>query len=98
MTRHIYKVASLEHFIGAKEPEYLANHPGDGTKTSLHYVDIPSRFKPQETPNGDLIVCCSGTNYMLDEVLGTAKDGGPALIWKDPKYGYLHTVRLEEVH
>lgn len=97
MTRHIYKVVSLEHFIGAKEPEYLAAYPTDETKVSLHYVDIPASFNPQETPDGELIVCCDGTNHMLGEVLGTAKDGSPALIWKDPKYGYLHTVRLKEV-
>ena len=60
-------------------------------------VDIPERFKPQETPDGSIIVNCDGTGYMLDEVLGKDKQGNAALVWEDPKYGYMHTVRLQEM-
>lgn len=62
------------------------------------YVDIPERFKPQETPEGSITVECDGTRYMLEEVLGKDKQGEAALVWEDPKYGYMHSVRLEEMN
>lgn len=62
------------------------------------YVDIPERFKPQETPEGAVTVECDGTRYMLEEVLGKDKQGKAAIVWEDPKYGYLHTVQLEEMN
>ena len=62
------------------------------------YVDIPERFKPRETPEGVVMVECDGTGYMLEEVLGKDKQGYAVLVWEDPKYGYMHTVRLEEMN
>lgn len=62
------------------------------------YVDIPERFKPYVSVYGSIVVNCDGTSYMLDEVLGKDKQGNAALVWEDPKYGYMHTVRLEEMN
>ena len=62
------------------------------------YVDIPEWFKPRETPEGAVMVECDGTCYMLDEVLGKDKQGNAALVWEDPKYGYMHSVRLQEIN
>ena len=62
------------------------------------YVDIPERFKPQETASGSIMVNVDGICYMLDEVLGKDKQGNAALVWEDPKYGYMHSVRLQEMN
>lgn len=62
------------------------------------FVDIPERFKPQETASGSIMVNVDGTCYMLDEVLGKDKQGNAALVWEDPKYGYMHSVRLQEMN
>lgn len=99
MTVGIYKVKESwlgEHWYATKlEKEDLTSR---GRMFFMEYIDIPERFQPRETPEGGIVVNCDGTGYMLREVLGVAKDGGPALVWEDPKYGYLHTVRLEEVY
>lgn len=62
------------------------------------YVEIPERFKPCVTVNGAVIVDCDGTYYFLEEVLGKDKQGNAALVWDDPKYGYMHTVRLQDMN
>lgn len=61
------------------------------------YVDIPERFSPAVTPEGTIMVRCDGVGYLLREVLGMDREGNPALVYPDPKLGYTHRVRLEEV-
>ena len=61
------------------------------------YVEIPERFSPVVTPNGTIAVRCDGIGYLLREVLGMDREGNPALVYPDPKLGYTHRVRLEEV-
>ena len=62
------------------------------------YVDIPERFKPYVTVGGGVVVDCDGTYYFLEEVLGKDKQGNAAIVWEDPKYGYMHSVRLQEMN
>ena len=61
------------------------------------YVEIPERFSPAVTPEGTITVRCDGVGYLLREVLGMDHEGNPALVYPDPKLGYTHRVRLEEV-
>ena len=45
------------------------------------YVDIPERFKPQETASGSIMVNVDGTGYMLDEVLGKDKTAKESFVY-----------------
>jgi len=97
MTVGIYKVKEAwfgkQWYVTNKE----IDHPANRNHIQIPcYIDIPERFNPQETPGGDVMVTCDGVGYILNEVLGVTRNGEPALVWEDPKYGYLHTVRLEE--
>jgi len=59
-------------------------------------VEVPERFHPSVSLEGDnAYVWIDERGYMLDEVLGCDSFGDPAIVWKDPEYGFKTTVSLK---
>ena len=94
-------IEKAKRSLFGEEYSYMTKKAADLSDQKLFlfdkYVDIPERFSPAVTPEGAITVRCDGVGYFLREVLGMDRDGGPALVWPDPKYGYKHTFRLKEV-